>query len=133
MEETKTRIKNYLNIINSDYKELSENHSDLLDFTIDEVIDRVELYLNRDDIPEKLERIISNIINTNLHKVQDSMNNDNDNSVVTSISDNGQSISFSNEVKKYFTTATDEDLFSGFSSLLSRYRRISVVYSKKDE
>ena len=54
-------------------------------------------------------------------------------SVINSISDNGQSISYANEVTRYFTTVSDEELFTGFTSLLSRYRRIKVVYPNNNE
>ena len=52
---------------------------------------------------------------------------------ISSISDNGQSISYANEVTKYFTTATDDELFTGFSMLLSRYRRVKVAYPKTND
>lgn len=121
--KNKETIKNYLEIINSKTKDMDEN---LIDFVIDEIIDRVELYLNTENVPEKLNRILANIVNTGLKKC-----NTDDTQVITSISDNGQSISYSNEVMRYFTTTSDEELFSGFTSLLNRYRRIKVVYPRK--
>lgn len=126
-------IKKYLKIIN---KNIDTIDKDLVDFAIDEVLDRVQLYLNSETIPTKLERILANIVNTGLKKCLkeieiSSEDNTAVDQVVTSISDNGQSISYANEVTKYFTTASDEELFTGFNGLLSRYRRVKVVYPKK--
>lgn len=125
MEELKNNVKKYLAIINAKYDELDE---DFVDFLIDETLDRIQLYLNSETIPTKLERIIAGVINNGLSKF------DTDNNIViSSISDNGQSISFANEVKKYFSTSSDEELFTGFTSLLNRYRRVKVVYPKTNE
>ena len=129
------RIKSYIHIINPNVTIESNN---LLDFCIDEVGDRVQLYLNSDTIPEKIERIIAKIVNTGLKKCEKDieLSTDGENTVdqaITSISDNGQSISYANEVTKYFSTTTDEELFTGFTTLLNRYRRIKVVYPKINE
>lgn len=126
------RIKEYIHIINPTVTILGNT---LLDFCINEVGDRVQLYLNSDTIPTKVERIIAKVINTGLIKCEKDIaggNTDTDRAIV-SISDNGQSISYANEVTKYFTSASDEELFTGFTSLLSRYRRIKVVYPKSNE
>ena len=133
MDEIIANIKKYLKIINKNIETIDK---DLIDFAIGEVLDRVQLYLNSDTIPTKLERILANIVNTGLKKCLkeieiSSEDNTAVDQVVTSISDNGQSISYANEVTKYFTTASDEELFTGFTGLLSRYRRVKVVYPKK--
>ena len=137
MDQTIERIKEYLELINPNYKKI-EKEEDLLDFIILEILDRVQLYLNSETIPQKLERILAKIVNTGLIKFSNEnelykQEGTNVEQVVTSISDNGQSISYANEVKKYFATASDEELFSGFTSLLSRYRRIKVVHSQNDD
>ena len=130
-EKQIAKIKGYLKIIN---KNVDSIDKDLIDFCINEVGDRVQLYLNSDTIPTKIERILANIVNTGLKKSlkQLEMSDDVDHAI-SSISDNGQSISYANEVTKYFTTTTDEELFTGFSNLLSRYRRIKVVYPKNND
>lgn len=133
MDDIIANIKKYLKIIN---KNIDTIDKDLIDFAIGEVLDRVQLYLNSETIPTKLERILANIVNTGLKKCLkeieiSSEDNTAVDQVVTSISDNGQSISYANEVTKYFTTASDEELFTGFTGLLSRYRRVKVVYPKK--
>lgn len=138
MDDIIANIKKYLKIINKNIDDIEKENAGLVDFAIEEVLDRVQLYLNSETIPTKLERILANIVNTGLKKCLKEIEISNEDStavdqVVTSISDNGQSISYANEVTKYFTTATDEELFTGFTSLLSRYRRIKVVYPKTDD
>lgn len=133
---TCNNIKKYLFIINEKAQEVEKSNPDLLDFVINEVMDRVKLYLNSEKIPQVLERILAKIVSTGLTKTLKDMELSKENEidhVITSISDNGQSISFSNEVTKYFVNASDEDLFSGFTSVLNRYRRIKVVYPKCNE
>lgn len=138
MDEIIAKIKEYLKIINNNIDNIEKENKGLVDFAIGEVLDRVQLYLNSETIPTKLERILANIVNTGLKKcLKDIEISENDNTavdqVVTSISDNGQSISYANEVTKYFTTVSDEELFTGFTSLLSRYRRVKVVYPKNND
>lgn len=138
MDEIIANVKKYLKIINKNIDDIEKENEGLVDFAIDEVLDRVQLYLNSDTIPTKLERILANIVNNGLKRcLKDIEISKEDNTavdqVVTSISDNGQSISYANEVTNYFTTVSDEELFTGFSGLLSRYRRIKVVYPKSNE
>lgn len=138
MDEIIAKIKEYLKIINKNIDTIEKQNEGLLDFAIGEVLDRVQLYLNSESIPTKLERILANIVNTGLKKCLkeieiSSEGNTAVDQVVTSISDNGQSISYANEVTKYFTTVSDEELFTGFTSLLSRYRRVKVVYPETND
>lgn len=138
MDEMIANIKKYLNIINKNIETIEKDNEGLVDFAIGEVFDRVQLYLNSETIPTKLERILANIVNNGLTKCLKTIEiSKEDNTAVdqaiSSISDNGQSISYANEVTKYFTTASDEELFTGFSTLLSRYRRIKVVYPKNND
>lgn len=133
-----TSIKKYLNIINKNIDDIEKENKGLVDFAINEILDRVQLYLNSDNIPTRLERILANIVNNGLKKclkeIEISQEDDSAvDQVVTSISDNGQSISYANEVTRYFTTSSDEELFTGFFMLLNRYRRIKVVYPKDNE
>ena len=133
MDETIAMIKKYLRIINTETID-----KEIIDFAIGEVLDRVQLYLNSETIPTKLERILANIVNTGLKRCLTTIELSKEDTtavdrVVTSISDNGQSISYANEVTKYFTTVSDEELFTGFAGLLSRYRRVKVVYPANNE
>ena len=138
MDEIIANIRGYLEIINKNIEKIEDDNEGLIDFVIGEVMDRVQLYLNSETIPTKLERILANIVNTGLKKcLKDIEISTDDNTavdrVVTSISDNGQSISYANEITKYFTTVSDEELFTGFTGLLSRYRRVKVVYPKNND
>lgn len=137
-KETVNNIKKYLSVINKQVETIEKDNAGLIDFVINEVIDRVELYLNSETIPTKIERVLSSIVNNGLKKCLKDIEISKEDSttvdqVITSISDNGQSISYANEVTKYFTTSSDEELFTGFTGLLSRYRRIKVVYSKDND
>lgn len=127
--ERKEKIKNYLKIINPNI----QIDDDIIIFSIEEVFDRLTLYLNRDDISENLDRLIGKIVNANIKKcikdIELSKNNEVD-SHVTSLEDNGQKISYSSELVNYFSTKYDNEIFTGFTSLLSRYRRVKVVNKK---
>ena len=138
MDDIIAKIKGYLKIVNPNIDKIETDNNGLVDFAIEETLDRVKLYLNSETIPTKVERILANVVNTGLTKCLKRIElSKEDNTVVdqvvTSISDNGQSISYANEVTKYFTTATDEELFTGFSALLSIYRRVTVVYPKTND
>ena len=138
MDEINAKIKDYLKIINKNIDEIEQNSEGLIDFVIGEVIDRVKLYLNSNIIPREIERILANIVNTGLTRCQKTIERTKEGALdvdraVSSISDNGQSISYANEVTRYFTTANDDELFTGFTALLSRYRRVKVVYPKSNE
>lgn len=136
MDEKIAKIKEYLKILNTDIDSIEKSNEGLINFVIAETLDRVQLYLNSETIPSKLERILANIVNTGLTKalatIKSASNGEVD-QVVTSISDNGQSISYANEIKRYFSTVSDDELFTGFTSLLSRYRRVTVVYPKTND
>lgn len=132
------KIKAYLKIINPNIEKIEQENTGLIDFIIGEVSDRLKFYLNRTDLPSGLERILANIINTGLKRSLKEIELSKESNtmvdrVVTSISDNGQSISYANEITKYFTTTPDEELFTGFTSILSRYRRITVVHPKNND
>ena len=138
MDEFNAKIKAYLKILNKNVDEIEQNSEGLIDFVIGEVADRVMLYLNSDTIPVKIERILANIVNTGLTRCQKTIERTKEGALdvdraVSSISDNGQSISYANEVTRYFTTATDDELFTGCTALLSRYRRVKVVYPTDNE
>ena len=138
MDELHAKIKGYLKILVDNFDEIDQNNVGLLDFVIGEIIDRVLLYLNSDTIPANLERILANVVNTGLTRclnaIERTKNGTSDiDRAVSSISDNGQSISYANEVTRYFTTVSDEELFTGCTSLLNRYRRVKVVYPANNE
>ena len=137
MEEMTAKIKEYLKIVNKNLDIIEQNNYGLIDFVIGEVSDRVMLYLNSETIPSKLERVLANVVNTGLTRCLKAIELTKEGAAdvdraISSVSDNGQSISYANEVTRYFTTASDEELFTGFTALLSRYRRVTVVYPKNN-
>ena len=138
MDEVNAKIKEYLKILIDNFDEIDQNDVGLLDFVIGEVMDRVLIYLNTETIPAKLERILANVVNTGLTRCLKAIEQTKEGTAdvdraISSISDNGQSISYANEVTRYFTTTSDEELFTGFEKLLNRYRRVKVVYPKNNE
>ena len=138
MDEINAKIKEYLKLLIDNYDEIDQNNVGLLDFVIGEVIDRVLLYLNSNTIPQKLERILANVVNTGLTRCLKTIEKTKEGTAdvdraISSISDNGQSISYANEVTRYFSTVSDDELFTGCVSLLSRYRRVKVVYPTINE
>ncbi|MBR5593903.1 MAG: hypothetical protein IKW46_07520 [Bacteroidaceae bacterium] len=138
MDELNAKIKGYLRIVNKNVDVIEQDNEGLIDFVIGEVADRVMLYLNSERIPSKLERVLANIVNTGLTRCLKAIEMTKEGTTdvdraIASVSDNGQSISYANEVTRYFTTASDDELFTGFTALLSRYRRVKVVYPTHNE
>ena len=138
MDAIIANIKRYLRIVNKNIDVIEQDNEGLIDFVIGEVADRVMLYLNSEHIPSKLERVLANIVNTGLTRCLKTIDVTKEGATdvdraLASISDNGQSISYANEVTKYFSTVSDEELFTGFAPLLARYRRVTVVYPKNNE
>ena len=124
-DEQKTKIIGYVKALNDTASQ--EDYQSLLGLVVDEVADRVLLYLNREDLPENIERVVARIVSGIFNQTANTKTSSTADSAISSISDNGQSISYSNEIKNYLSTADDNELFAGFSKLLARYRRINVV------
>ena len=121
-EEQLTRIKTYTTTTNSTITD-----ANLLDYVAKEVCERVLIYLNADTLDESLERIVARIVSGIFNQTKTNQNSSDPDLAVSSMSDNGQSVSFSENLKNYLAVADDNELFSGFSKLLARYRRINVV------
>ena len=119
------RIKGYVKAIDNAASDASANA--LLEYCINEVYDRVLLYLNDTTLDEALERVVARIVSGIFNQTTNSKTSTESDQAISSVSDNGQSVSFSNEVKNYLATTEDNELFAGFSKLLARYRRINVV------
>lgn len=119
------RIKVYVKVIDNAASDASANA--LLEYCINEVYDRVLLYLNDTTLDEALERVVARIVSGIFNQTTNSKTSTESDQAISSVSDNGQSVSFSNEIKNYLATAEDNELFAGFSKLLARYRRINVV------
>lgn len=116
-----TRIKEYAKLLNDKIED-----GDLLDFVTLEVKDRVLVYLNDEVLDTKLERIVARIVSGVFTESLESKDGELEHSI-SSVSDNGQTISYSDKVKSYLVSTDDSELFSGFSRLLAPYRRVNVA------
>jgi hypothetical protein len=116
-----TRIKEYAKLLNDKIED-----GDLLDFVTLEVKDRVLIYLNDDELDTKLERIVARIVSGVFTESLESKDGELEHNI-SSVSDNGQTISYSDKVKSYLVSTDDSELFSGFSKLLAPYRRVNVA------
>lgn len=123
--EQLNRIKDYVKTINETAPEVEMDG--ILTYTINEIYDRVLIYLNDTALDEALERIVARIVSGIFNQTVNSKSSTQSDSAISSVSDNGQSVSFSNEIKNYLASTEDNELFAGFSKLLARYRRINVV------
>lgn len=124
-QEQLDRIKEYVKTIDTAAADDSANA--LLEYVINEVVDRVLLYLNDAALDEALERVVARIVSGIFNQTYNSQSSTESDQAISSVSDNGQSVSFSNEIKNYLVSTDDNELFAGFSKLLARYRRINVV------
>ena len=116
-----TRIKEYAKLLNDKIED-----GDLLDFVTLEVKDRVLVYLNDEVLDTKLERIVARIVSGVFTESLESKDGELEYNI-SSVSDNGQTISYSDKVKSYLVSTDDSELFSGFSKLLAPYRRVNVA------
>lgn len=116
-----TRIKEYAKLLNDKIED-----GDLLDFVTLEVKDRILVYLNDETLDTKLERIVARIVSGVFTESLESKDGELEHNI-SSISDNGQTISYSDKVKSYLVSTDDSELFSGFSKLLAPYRRVNVA------
>ena len=123
MENQVNRIKQYVSVLNSNIEQDEE-----FDFNVREIIDRILNYTNRKELPVELERIIAKAIINIYKKIENEQNNNGEEEKeISSISDNWQSISFSDKVKTYMINSSDDDLFFGFLTQINRFIKVKVV------
>lgn len=122
MDDTqKQQIEQYAKLLNSNIPEPGDA---TLDFIVDEVADRVMIYLNADTVDPVLNRVLARIVVGIYNKAQaEKTTTGGSEREIKQISDNGQSVTYGDEAKNYLASATDEDIFSGFEAILKRYRR----------
>lgn len=132
---TQERIIEYVQILDN-----SIEKDDVLELVVNEVIDRVLTYTNRDQlidqdnpdvyttdiIPIKLERIIARAVVGVYHNTNEILGTS-DNKEVKSISDNGQTISYGDEVKSYLVNTSDQNVLSAIVPLLDNFRIPTIV------
>lgn len=123
-DDQKTQVKTYAKTINTNVVD-----GDLLDFVVDEVSDRVLLYLNDTAVPDGALRVIARVVAAVFNQTNNNTSNTSTEQAVKSISDNGQSITYSETVKSYLTNSDDTALFTGFEALLAPLRRPYVIAS----
>ena len=119
-------LKEKLKLVNP-----SIENGELVDFMALEMADRLSLYLNLDtDNPSYDERLVSiatRVSNNLIQEVKDKVIGVDVMAKVQSVSDNGQTVNFTNITKNYVTTALDSELFEGVANILKPYRRCNVV------
>lgn len=116
MEESKKRIKEYLIQINEENK--------IKDFDIEELIERVLIYINRKELPKELERALAKHL---IQKEKDELMLTSSNvGEVASMSDNGQSVTFKSISESKLIKDYDDYLLNGLEPLLDKYRTVKV-------
>lgn len=118
-EDQKNLIKGYVATLNSDIVA-----GDLLDLVVDTVAERVLLYLNEVLLPIGLERVIAQMVVASYQTIQNPQEQS-----ISSVSDNGQSVSYHQTPVNHFATKSDGEIFGGFEKLLAPYRRVHVITS----
>lgn len=149
MEEIIARIKGFAILI---YPTLS-TEDEFLDFVIADVVDRALVYMNRKDyveayetalselgegetldsdvvvpIPQPLERVLAKVVVQSYRTVQEQLSADT--TSVNSMSDNGQSVTFSDQMTSFLSSSNETSLFSDSISLLKSYRLAKVIENK---
>lgn len=119
-------LKEKLKLVNP-----SIENGELVDFMALEMADRLSLYLNLDtgnpSYDERLVSIATRVSNNLIQEVKDRVIGADVMAKVQSVSDNGQTVNFTNITKNYVTTALDSELFEGVANILKPYRRCNVV------
>jgi len=122
-------MQNQIEIIKENVRIINEKAADddtLLTYVTEEVVDRVLLYLNDKKLHPRLNKIVARIVSGIFNQTTATADGSYDNSV-RSISDNGQSITYSVAVKNYMATSEDGELFGGFAKLLAPHRKANVI------
>lgn len=123
MEEQIEKIKSYVEVLSPQIEQ-----DDVFDFNVREVVDRILNHTNRKQLPIELERITAKAIISIYKKIEnDKENNGEQEKEISSISDNGQSVSYSDKVKTYMINSSDDDLFFGFISQINKFVKAKVV------
>jgi hypothetical protein len=145
MDAIIARIKEYALKLNS----ALSNNSDLFEFVINDVVDRALAFTNRDQlvyqyekdlisyptsntlyndfwacyelpIPARLERLLAGTV-VGVYRNIKYQDENGSTGAVKSISDNGQSISYSEQIANFLNSSDDAEIFSGSVKLLERY------------
>lgn len=136
MEEQIETIKEYALILNPNI-----TNDELLDFVANSVVDRALIYMNRkqlddedvtdfydegdapSELPTELERVLAEVVVGAYRNVTELDSKDR---AVSSISDNGQSITYGEKMSSYLNS-DESDIFSNSVKLLNKYRLPTIV------
>lgn len=158
MEAIVTRIKGYVTTLYPTILTDLGITADYLEFMVNDVVDRVLIYTNREQlipayeehvedygepseatgtdkdfwdcfrdypIPPRLERTIAKVVVESCKSIKEQ--NTATEGRITSVSDNGQSVSYSDKLQSFFNSSDDAEIFSSSVALLDRYRLGTVV------
>ena len=123
-DEQKTTVKAYVTGLNNNIEDDS-----LLDLVVQIVSDRVLLYLNETEIANSMLTTLAQVIVSVYKRTEAESASMEADKAISTVSDNGQSVSYVLTPTQYMSSKSDQELFTGFERLLSRYRRISVFSS----
>jgi len=141
MENITAKIKEYVLIINPTLTD-----DGFLDFCIGDVIDRALAYTNREQlvtqyeedlddstvdeedyvlpIPRELQRALARVVINIYATVRSQVANE---LAVTSLTDNGQSVHYSQQLASYMATSDDNNIFGGVKEILDKFRIPTIV------
>jgi hypothetical protein len=122
MEEQVQRIKGYV----KQFTTINQGEESLLEYSIEAVIDRLLLFLGVKELNKQFERVVADVVSKVFHKYKKDKTSGPAAQIQT-ISDNGQSITYADQMRNYLMTSTDNELFSGVIELLKVYRKPKVV------
>lgn len=105
----------------------AQTDPELLELTISTAVDRVLLFLRAKTLDPRIENIIAQIVAKAYRVARANKESGETTRDVKSISDNGQSITYSDNPAQFMATSTDQELLDGFAELLSTYRRVNVL------
>ena len=108
----------------------AQTDPELLELTISTAVDRVLLFLRAKTLDPRIENIIAQIVAKAYRVARANKESGETTRDVKSISDNGQSITYSDNPAQFMATSTDQELLDGFAELLSTYRRVNVLRKK---
>ena len=134
MDEIIQRIKDYVLVIDASLAD-----DDYLDYVIGDVVDRALIYTNRiqlvdayeEDneeeapIPSQLERPLAGVVGGVYKTVQEQVSATT--GAISSLTDNGQSVTYLNELANYVSSKSDAEIFSGVRELLNNFRIPTIV------
>lgn len=103
---------------------------ELLRFVVEEVVDRISLYLRydeEDDFSPRLVKVATKVASAVFKEANKNVESSEIETSIKSMSDNGQSISYGDATRNYLATVEDGELFGGFAALLRPYRRIRGI------